>query len=1249
MINQKMKTILFLDILFLSVLILPFLNQIGVNFELISNRFEIEENNNIEIRLKNSGYWELSPLVIDDIGSGDYTWVEANAQPWCSGLGTWSDPYIIENVTINGFNSSSCIEIRNSDVYFIIRNCTFYNSSTNFNEAGIKLNLTYNGTIMDNNCSFNNGQGIYLLNSQNNTISGNIANYNGYHGILLWTSQNNTISENLLYENDDQGIHFQINCDQNIISKNKIIKNKNLGIYFYQFCDDNIISENIINNQTNHGILMNESDRNTILRNIVYWNGGNGIFLDNSLSSSDDSLIYNNIFVGNGGNAVDNGVNNDWNNTVIGNYWDNFGGVDSDNDGICDSSYDVPPVGGSQDYLPIYENPLFNGSAIHIDNTGISGHKWVWASTRWWCSGSGTFEDPYKIKDLIINGYNSSDCILIGNSSAYFIIENCTLYNASYGNYNAGIKLMYTNNGTIIRNNCSFNNDNGIYFYWCVNNTILGNYIFNNSETGIYLDACENITVLSNMVNNTKLHNGIRTYYCNYINLTGNTVMLGGENGILIRNGKNMTITNNIAKDNGQDGVMLYFPDNCIVSNNNLTNNRRGVFLYQECDFNTISENNVSNNREYGIALYNSDNNTVFGNIANNNNESGILIDLECNNNTIYDNIANFNNKYGIYLSECSQINVTANIANNNNIYGIFLFSSNNSIILGNIFNENLIKPYIETNCLNNNFLWNVLDKYTDPIHIDDLGSGDFNWSEAKSLLAWCSGSGDSANPYFFENIIINGQFSSNCIEIENSNKFFIIRNCTTLNSSFGGWSAGIKLLNTNNGKLINNNCSKNGDIGILIENSHNNTISENLLSNNDQGGVLARWSNNNTFIENTIYNNSGRGFYLETNCINNTISGNIIYNNTSDGILLLQSYYNNFTGNNLDYNFGHNIYLVNSDNNMFIGNNITNSPNIGLFMDGPSDNNTVYKNYFIGNGLHAKDDGSKNEWNNTDIGNYWDNYTGVDKNDDGIGDTPYYIDGLAKSQDNFPICDDGPESPIDNGLEPPFDIMLIIIVISIIIGVVALIGVILLKRKKSIKEMISNANIKITPSSQPAEEVLRALKVKPRKDLLKTIEKPIIPKKLKEGDETSPAQIALSAEEIEELKKTESEVGIEEKEFICVVHKGNIDGNIYLCPQCKTLYCERCAKALREKGEKCWSCGNEININVLDQFLPEVRQKIQQVEARIASLKTTAQNLDENFYVGDINQEEYFKMKSSLAEKIGTLMNEIDRLKENN
>ncbi|GAH14331.1 unnamed protein product, partial [marine sediment metagenome] len=73
--------------------------------------------------LKNSGSWDLTgtPIFIDGdatgIGAKNWTW--AVSQPWCSGNGISVNPYVIENVTINGLNSSNCIEIRDSDNHFV--------------------------------------------------------------------------------------------------------------------------------------------------------------------------------------------------------------------------------------------------------------------------------------------------------------------------------------------------------------------------------------------------------------------------------------------------------------------------------------------------------------------------------------------------------------------------------------------------------------------------------------------------------------------------------------------------------------------------------------------------------------------------------------------------------------------------------------------------------------------------------------------------------------------------------------------------------------------------------------------------------------------------------------------------------------------------------------------------------------------------------------------------------------------------
>ena len=62
-------------------------------------------------------------------------------------------------------------------------------------------------------------------------------------------------------------------------------------------------------------------------------------------------------------------------------------------------------------------------------------------------------------------------------------------------------------------------------------------------------------------------------------------------------------------------------------------------------------------------------------------------------------------------------------------------------------------------------------------------------------------------------------------------------------------------------------------------------------------------------------------------------------------------------------------------------------------------------------------------------------------------------------------------------------------------------------------------------------------------------------------------------------MEKIESEIDIKGIEVICVVHKGPIDGPIYLCPSCRTFYCQKCAMALKERQEKCWVCERKFEL----------------------------------------------------------------------
>ncbi len=122
------------------------------NSKIGSSKEIINYENNLK-DLKNSGYWTLPNITIDDLAWNNWAW--AATQPWCSGTGDSGDPYIIENVNIK--SSTAGIYIRNSIKYFVVRNATIYNVT----QTGLKLNNVTNGVLFDNNILSSNIYGIY--------------------------------------------------------------------------------------------------------------------------------------------------------------------------------------------------------------------------------------------------------------------------------------------------------------------------------------------------------------------------------------------------------------------------------------------------------------------------------------------------------------------------------------------------------------------------------------------------------------------------------------------------------------------------------------------------------------------------------------------------------------------------------------------------------------------------------------------------------------------------------------------------------------------------------------------------------------------------------------------------------------------------------------------------------------------------------------------------------------------------------
>jgi len=196
---------------------------------------------------------------------------------------------------------------------------------------------------------------------------------------------------------------------------------------------------------------------------------------------------------------------------------------------------------------------------------------------------------------------------------------------------------------------------------------------------------------------------------------------------------------------------------------------------------------------------------------------------------------------------------------------------------------------------------------------------------------------------------------------------------------------------------------------GIYLNSSNYNSIVENNITKNWVGVELRKVSSNNNIISgNDITANEWSAIRLWYFLENNSIVGNHIANNYF-GICLSHCYHNILSRNNITANKYSGIGLDLSSNNTIIGNNIANNQR-GLDLFG-SFYNTIYHNNLINNTEQARSPGHSNFWDDgyPSGGNYWSDYTGVDANGDGIGDTPYVIDD--DNQDRYPLMH--PWSPL--------------------------------------------------------------------------------------------------------------------------------------------------------------------------------------------------------------------------------------------
>jgi len=203
--------------------------------------------------------------------------------------------------------------------------------------------------------------------------------------------------------------------------------------------------------------------------------------------------------------------------------------------------------------------------------------------------------------------------------------------------------------------------------------------------------------------------------------------------------------------------------------------------------------------------------------------------------------------------------------------------------------------------------------------------------------------------------------------------------------------------LDSSVGNVIGDNRIDHVKKGVYLLSSKTNDFINNNISNCTDSAVELRLSDNNRFYDNRFLDCNYGVYARDSTGIN--VTNNSIKRNKFYGIYLYKSNGCFININNISKNVLAGVRFI-SKNTRVSGNTFWYN-SIGIDIDEASKDNIFTLNYFIKNDIHVREK-SVNYWYENMRGNYWDDYKEVDRNKDGIGDTPYKVD--SDTVDMYPL-----------------------------------------------------------------------------------------------------------------------------------------------------------------------------------------------------------------------------------------------------
>ena len=203
----------------------------------------------------------------------------------------------------------------------------------------------------------------------------------------------------------------------------------------------------------------------------------------------------------------------------------------------------------------------------------------------------------------------------------------------------------------------------------------------------------------------------------------------------------------------------------------------------------------------------------------------------------------------------------------------------------------------------------------------------------------------------------------------------------------------GIHLWNTRHNRILGNIIHDKRD-GMYFSYADDNLIARNRVYDT-RFGIHYMYSHQNRLLTNSLSHNTVGATLMFSR--QSLVQGNVIFANRRHGMVLKQVD-NSRILNNIVAGQNRGFFIQQANQNRFEDNTIATN-DIGVYLSNCSEQNVFVGNAFIRNTAQVwqppfeseQGRNGPNAFSEKGRGNYWSDYTGADRNQDGIGDTPYH------------------------------------------------------------------------------------------------------------------------------------------------------------------------------------------------------------------------------------------------------------------